>query len=79
MQRLARITDSDILIESREVLGHELQLIERRSVDVDAGAVRTNARELRSLLFSFRCRVLGFARFPKQTQREQTDHGTNRE
>ena len=79
IKRLAGIIDSDILIERGEVVGHKLQLIKRISVDVDTGTVRTNARELRSLLFSSRYRVLSFSRVPKQAQREQAYQGSNRE
>jgi hypothetical protein len=82
IKALAGITDGDIRIESSEVFRYELQLIESISVDVNAGAVRTNARQLRSLLFSYRRSVfgvLGFGRFPKQSHREQTYQGTNRE
>jgi hypothetical protein len=81
IKALAGISDGDILIESSEVFRHELQLIESISVDVNAGAVRTNARQLRSLLFSYGRSVfgvLGFGRFPKQSHREQTYQGTNR-
>jgi len=78
-RQLAGITDKDIRIESSEVFRHELQLIERISVDVDACAVWTNACQLCSQLFSSRCRALGLGRFPNETQREQCDQGTKRE
>jgi hypothetical protein len=79
MKSLAGITYSDIVIESNEVVRHELHLIESISINVDAGSVGTNARQLRSLLFGSRSSVVGFGRFTKQAQREQTYQGTNRE